>query len=346
MLWWERVTSLGPCLPSSVFVNRGVRDTSLGERTERPNSVLSAHCHPKCLPLLPRASPSPVQHIPLLRPLSLQALLQASLCSLSVSSLSSCSIGAGSLRNVFGSRKTIPVMRFYTWDTYLTCAPDKPRSPHPSEDPPPRTTSSSQPHKTLSRPFVGVLSTTCEAVVDDDVNSITRDHRTGLGRSGGTVDEPRPTMHGNEGVLNETLGVSGGDDVHSQTYNMPSNHRRPLDRFDSSDNNNTELAPKSRRVDSGRMEDVEEPAVGSGEPKNGMGLDSSALSPLINGTGRCVDAPPAYESAWAVERRVGAGWIIGNCVESLSLFVRSGYLWLFFFGLSVIALSPLFVTLG
>lgn len=180
--------------------------------------------------------------------------------------------------------------------------------------------SSSQPHKTPSRPSVGVLPTTCGVVVDDDVNSTvgSTDHRPGLACSSG---EPRPStdqMHGNEEVLNETLGVSGGD-VHSQTY-MPSNHRRTLDRPDSSgnhDNNNdnhTELAPKTRRVDSRRIEVASEPAVVSGEPRNRMGLDSlhpsasasSALSPS-NGSERCVDAPPAYESAWAMERRVRAG---------------------------------------
>jgi len=186
----------------------------------------------------------------------------------------------------------------------------------------------------LSRPLVLSVvqpSSVILSLSSDDANSTvgstnvggqgSTDHRPGLACNSGTVDEPRPTtdpMHGNEEVLNETLGVSGGD-VHSQTY-MSSNHRRPLGRPDSSgnhDNNNdnhTEPAPKTRRVDSRRIEVASEPAVVSGEPRNGMGLDSlhpsasasSALSPL-NGSERCVDAPPAYESAWAMERRVRAG---------------------------------------
>lgn len=171
--------------------------------------------------------------------------------------------------------------------------------------------SSSQPHKTPAQPCVRVLPTTCGAVVDDNVEGqgvtgqglATCDHQTGLanhGRSSNTVDEPRPTTDEVHGNVNETLSVSGGD-VHSQTY-MPSNHRRPLDPPTGPGNHNTELAPKSRRGDVGR-EAALRPAVVSSEPRNGMGPESLPLG--VGGQG--VDAPPAYESAWAVERQIGAG---------------------------------------
>ena len=126
------------------------------------------------------------------------------------------------------------------------------------------------------------------------------DHRPGLACNSGTVDEPRPTTDEVHGNVNETLSVSGGD-VHSQTY-MPSNHRRPLDPPTGPGNHNTELAPKSRRGDVGR-EAALRPAVVSSEPRNGMGPESLPLG--VGGQG--VDAPPAYESAWAVERQIGAG---------------------------------------